>query len=228
MVQPTSPASAARRTVSATASGASPKPFSRSAETGRSVASAIMREWASASSRVSPWSLLPMAAAAAALEVASASNPSPARTFAEPTSHGFGMTKHGARWSLLKRLAFSLCAAGIGFLPRPIQSNPPWSGRRHRFFQLGRATPVLRRKACSEGLSNLWCGFLSERQTGGDLQFATGSHGHGDGAKLRRVDEAAGGAEVDLVEGVESFAAELEIQALGEAEGTLKCHVHGL
>ena len=34
MVHPASPASAARRTVSATASGESPKPFSRSAETG--------------------------------------------------------------------------------------------------------------------------------------------------------------------------------------------------
>ena len=41
IVQPTSPTSAASRIVSATTSGASPKPFSRSAETGKSVASTI-------------------------------------------------------------------------------------------------------------------------------------------------------------------------------------------
>src|SRR5271169_6474651 len=50
--QPTSPDSAASLIVSATISGASPKPFSRSAETGRSVASQITRDWANASSRV--------------------------------------------------------------------------------------------------------------------------------------------------------------------------------
>src|SRR5215471_19197632 len=168
-----------------------------------------------------------MAAAAAALEVASASNPSPARTFAEPMSHGFGMTKQGPRWSSRKRLAFSLCAAGIRLLPvlfRVIHSGAgvvaACSGRRARRRCFG-GRPALKAYRTSGGS-------FSERQTGGHLQLAAGSHGHGDGAKLRRVDEAAGGAEVDLVEGVESFAAELEIQALGEAEGTLKRDVHGL
>ena len=93
IVHPTSPTSAASRIVSATTSGASPNPFSRSAETGKSVASTIMRACASASSRVSPPSLRPRAEAEAALDVANAWKPRPARMRAEPTSHGFGITK---------------------------------------------------------------------------------------------------------------------------------------
>src|SRR5438445_424376 len=71
---PTSPTPPARRIVSAAAAGASPKPFSRSAETGRSVAAAIARQWASASSRVTAPSRLPSTPACAPLEVASAGN----------------------------------------------------------------------------------------------------------------------------------------------------------
>ena len=108
MVHPTNPASAASRTVSATTSGAPPKPFSRSAETGRSVALTMTRACASASFRVSPPSLLPAAQAEAALDVANAWKPRPAKTRAEPTSHGFGMTKApGASWRARKRAAFS-------------------------------------------------------------------------------------------------------------------------
>ena len=43
------------------------------------------------------WSLA-CAAAEAALEVANASNPSPARIRAEPGSHGLGIRKAPARW----------------------------------------------------------------------------------------------------------------------------------
>jgi hypothetical protein len=46
---PTRPTVAARRIVSAAPSGASSKPFSKSAETGRSVAATIARAWSSAS-----------------------------------------------------------------------------------------------------------------------------------------------------------------------------------
>ena len=53
--------------VSATTEGASPKHFSRSAETGRSVASTIMRALASNSSRVTLPSRLPSAPALAPL-----------------------------------------------------------------------------------------------------------------------------------------------------------------
>jgi hypothetical protein len=68
--QPTSPASAASLIVSATILGASPKPFSKSAETGRSVASQITRAWANASSRVTRPSRRPGKPADAPLEVA--------------------------------------------------------------------------------------------------------------------------------------------------------------
>src|SRR5579883_3149050 len=92
----------------ATASGASPNPFSRSAETGKLVAFTIMRAWASASSRVRPPSRFPIAHADAALEVAKAWNPSPARMRAEPISHGFGMM-NVLSWRARKRAPFSCC-----------------------------------------------------------------------------------------------------------------------
>ena len=89
---PTSPTPAARRIVSAAAAGVSPKPFSRSAETGSSVAAAMARQWASASSRVTVPSRLPSTPACAPLEVASAGNPSAASTRAEPASQALAMT----------------------------------------------------------------------------------------------------------------------------------------
>src|SRR5271169_4940935 len=78
--------------VSATIAGASPKPFSRSAETGRSVAPQITRGWVNASSRVTLPSRRPSTPAEAPLEVASAANPSPAIIRAEPPSHTLAMT----------------------------------------------------------------------------------------------------------------------------------------
>ncbi len=91
--QPTSPASAASRIVSATTAGVSPKPFSRSAETGRSVASQMIRACAIASSRVTFPSRRPSVPAEAPEEVASAANPSDAIMRAEPPSQTLAMTK---------------------------------------------------------------------------------------------------------------------------------------
>ena len=92
--QPDRPASAASRIVSATASGASAKPFSKSPETGSGVARTISSAWASASSRVTcPMSGRPSVKAKAAELVASATAPDAAIIRAEPMSQGFGMTK---------------------------------------------------------------------------------------------------------------------------------------
>src|SRR6202050_5490676 len=85
------PVAAARRIVSATVSGSSPKQFSRSAATGRSVASTIARQWARAWSRVTAPSRRPSEKAKPALVVARASNPRPNRMRALPASQGFGM-----------------------------------------------------------------------------------------------------------------------------------------
>src|SRR5215470_9155022 len=78
--------------VSATTSGASPNPFSRSAETGKSVAPQITRACTSASSRVTRPSRRPRRPADAPLEVASAANPNAAIIRAEPPSHTLAMT----------------------------------------------------------------------------------------------------------------------------------------
>src|SRR5512146_323548 len=131
MVQPTSPASAANLMVSATTSGASPNPFSRSAETGNSVALTIRRACASASSRVSWPSRRPRAQAEAALDVAKAWKPSPARRRAEPVSQGLGTTKaHGPAWRARKRAAFWCCVTltGLTFPPnsQPDGCVPGW------------------------------------------------------------------------------------------------------
>ena len=95
MDPPTSPTAAARRMVSAQVSGSSPKPFSRSAETGNEVASTIARAFASVSSRpIAPSaSGLPTENANPALVVASASNPSFASMLADPASQGLGIVK---------------------------------------------------------------------------------------------------------------------------------------
>src|SRR5947208_2390130 len=103
--------------VSAAASGASPKPFSRSADTGSSVACTMARAWASASSRVTLPSRRPRVPAQAPLEVASAWKPSPARMRAEPASQGFGITNAPGPWCRARKratLSFSLmvCLSG--------------------------------------------------------------------------------------------------------------------
>jgi len=91
---PTAPASAARRIVSATSSGRSPNPFSKSAETGRSVAatiSAMFRRVSSRRTRLAP-SRRPRVNARPPLVVPSAANPSLASARAVPASQGFGST----------------------------------------------------------------------------------------------------------------------------------------
>src|SRR5258708_36121975 len=125
MEPPTSPAAAAQRMVSAASSGASPKPRSRSADTGRSVASTIARACASASSRVTCPSRRPNVPADAPLDVASAMKPKPASTRAEPASHGFPMTNAFDPWcSALKRAAFSACEGITARRPRPCFPQP--------------------------------------------------------------------------------------------------------
>src|SRR5207244_4492289 len=84
--------------VSAAASGASPKPFSRSAETGSSVAATMARACASASSRVTLPSRRPRTPAEAPLDVASAWKPSAARMRTDPASQGFGITNAPGAW----------------------------------------------------------------------------------------------------------------------------------
>ncbi len=78
------------RMVSATAAGSSAKAFSRSADTGRSVAATMTAAWTRASSLLTEPSFRPSVAAKPELVVASASNPSDASSLAEPRSHGFG------------------------------------------------------------------------------------------------------------------------------------------
>src|SRR5437764_2186002 len=89
-----------------------------SAATGCALTATIRRACASASSRVISPSSLPSVAAHAALEVASASNPSPAMTLAEPPSQTLGTTKMpGVSCSARKRIALSRWL-GITLTPR--------------------------------------------------------------------------------------------------------------
>ena len=69
---------------------------------------------------------------------------------------------------------------------------------------------------------------ILERKPGAQLDFAARSHGHGDGAELRRVDETVRRAEIDFVQGVENFAAELEVESFRNAERALQGDVHRL
>ena len=69
---------------------------------------------------------------------------------------------------------------------------------------------------------------MLERKTGAQLDFAAWSHGHSDGAELRGIHKTVRRAEIDFVEGVESFAAELEIEPFGNVKGALQSDVHGL
>src|SRR5262249_7967977 len=129
----------ARRMVSAAADGASPKPFSRSAETGRSVAATMARAWASASSRATLPSRRPSTPAAAPLDVASAWKPSAARARAEPASPGVGITKApGPSWRAGNRMALSLWVAVMGGVPLrepkpPRRPGLPAAGPRPRW-----------------------------------------------------------------------------------------------
>ena len=89
---PTALASAAALMARAAFSGECPWPFSRSTETGSSVAAAITRVWSITWSSVTPPSSLPTVKANPPLVVANALNPSDPSTLAEPASQGFGIT----------------------------------------------------------------------------------------------------------------------------------------
>jgi hypothetical protein len=91
--QPANPPRIPWVTVDATPAGSSAKQFSKSADTGTSTAAAMARPCAKASSRVTDPSRRPSVAANPPLVVASAWNPREARSLAEPTSHGFGMSR---------------------------------------------------------------------------------------------------------------------------------------
>src|SRR6201987_3671713 len=68
----------------------------------------------------------------------------------------------------------------------------------------------------------------SEGEAAAQMNFAAGGHGHGDGAELRLVDVAVGGADVGFVEGVESLEAELEGSFFLDLQGTRESDVHRL
>lgn len=124
-----------------------PNPLSRSADTGKSVAFTIVRACVRASSRVNDPSLLPRAQAEAALDVASASNPEPARMRVEATSHGFGITNApGLSCRMRKRTAFSFCFTLMPFDPRDSgfyfirAGRVEGSSACHGTLELGKAT----------------------------------------------------------------------------------------
>src|SRR5689334_9063957 len=110
MDPPTRPAAAARRMVSATVSGASPYPFSRSPLTGSSVAPASADTCCIIVPRSTVVSGLPNENAMPALVVANASKPKCASMRADPTSQGLGMMKAPPReCSARKHSALSAC-----------------------------------------------------------------------------------------------------------------------
>src|ERR1043165_6066147 len=68
----------------------------------------------------------------------------------------------------------------------------------------------------------------SEREAQAELNLSSGRRGLGDGAELRRVDEAVRRAEVRVVQGVEELGAELEAHLLGDGELALQREVERL
>ena len=54
---------------------------------------------------------------------------------------------------------------------------------------------------------------MLERKPGAQLDFAAWSHGHGDGAELRGIDETVGRAQVHFVQSVESLPPELKVES---------------
>src|SRR5579885_1804129 len=69
---------------------------------------------------------------------------------------------------------------------------------------------------------------LLERQTRAELDFAAWRHRHGDCAELRFVYVTVGRSEVDLVQRIEGFAAELECRALRDSEAADNGDIHSL
>src|SRR5882724_2369885 len=59
-----------------------------------------------------------------------------------------------------------------------------------------------------------------ERHPRAQLQLAARRHCHGDGPELRRVHKPVRRAEINLIESIERFRADLKCQALREIEGT--------
>src|SRR5919108_3039918 len=98
MEQPARPAAEAAKIVSSALSGLSPLPLSRSAETGRSVAATISRQWWIIASKPTAPSGRPREKAKPALVVASALKPSEVKSLAVPISHGLGMTNALGAW----------------------------------------------------------------------------------------------------------------------------------
>ena len=109
--------------VSAAALGSSAKQFSKSADTGRSVASTMALACARASSRVTMPSRLPSVPACAPLEVASAWKPRPARMRAEPASQAFADDEAAAMQLPELRSFYRMGGAYI---------RPPWFHSRFR------------------------------------------------------------------------------------------------
>src|SRR4030095_8069701 len=112
MEPPTTPASAASRIISAAARGSWAYPLSRSAFTGRSVASEITRQLASTSARLTALapSTWPSMFERPRLVVASASKPRLASRRAVPASQGLGMMNARARsWRARNVAAFCAC-----------------------------------------------------------------------------------------------------------------------
>src|SRR6267143_1838666 len=69
---------------------------------------------------------------------------------------------------------------------------------------------------------------ILERKSGAQLQFASRRHRHGDRSELRGIHVAVRSAQVDLVQRVECFGPELEIDSLADAEGSRQREVQGL
>ena len=63
---------------------------------------------------------------------------------------------------------------------------------------------------------------ILERKPGAQLDFAAWSHGHSNGAELRGINETVRRAEIDFVQGVENFAAELEVESFRNAKRALQ------
>src|SRR5829696_133288 len=116
--RPAMPVPAARRTCSATGSGSTAKPPSKSALTGTLTAAETARRWSRVWSSVTPLSARPVVQANPALVVARAGKPSRSSAAALPASHGFGMTKQPAVCSRRKAATRSSCTV-IGPPHRP-------------------------------------------------------------------------------------------------------------
>src|SRR5262245_4439782 len=103
--------------VSSALSGLSPLPFSRSAETGRSVALASSRQWWIIASKPTSPSRRPREKAKPALVVASALKPNDASSLAVPMSQGLGMTNApAASCSARKVLPLSMISSRLAMV----------------------------------------------------------------------------------------------------------------